>query len=139
MHAAIHIIGCDGYELIVDENIRKAAEMANAIRNRSDFELLVTPETNVLWYRYVPTAWRTALVQGRLTCSANIEINHLSEMLQKVQFEGGSRMIIKKMCEDKRISVVALRAVIGNPFTSEADLETVLEDQARIARQLEIS
>ena len=78
-------------------------------------------------------------MQGRLTCSAKIEINHLNEMLQKVQFEGGSRMIIKKMCEDKRISVVALRAVIGNPFTSEADLETVLEDQARIARQLEIS
>ena len=139
MHAAIHIIGCDGYELIVDENIRKAAEMANAIRNRSDFELLVTPETNVLLYRYVPTAWRTALVQGRLTCPANIEINHLNEMLQKVQFEGGSRTIIKKMCEDKRISVVALRAVIGNPFTSEANLETVLEDQARIARQLEMS
>jgi len=113
--------------------------MATAIRNRSDFELLVTPQTNVLLYRYVPTAWRTALVQGRLTCSANTEINHLSEMLQKVQFEGGSRMIIKKMCEDKRISVVALRAVIGNPFTSEADLETVLEDQARIARQLEMS
>ena len=143
MHAAIHIIGCHGYELIVDENIRKAAEMANAIRNRSDFELLVTPETNVLLYRYVPTAWRTALVQGRLTCPANIEINDLNEMLQKVQYEGGhsfvSRTIIKKMCEDKRISVVALRAVIGNPFTSEADLETVLEDQARIARQLEMS
>jgi hypothetical protein len=47
--------------------------------------------------------------------------------------------MIKRMCEDKRISVVALRAVIGNPFTSEADLETVLEDQARIARQLEMS
>ena len=82
-------------------------------------------------------------MQGRLTCPANIEINDLSEMLQKVQYEGGhsfvSRTIIKKMCEDKRISVVALRAVIGNPFTSEADLETVLEDQARIARQLEMS
>jgi glutamate decarboxylase len=84
----------------VDENIRKAAEMANAIRNRSDLELLVTPETNVLLYRYVSTAWRTALVQGRLTCSANIEINDLNEMLQKVQNEGGhsfvSRTIIKK-------------------------------------------
>ena len=82
-------------------------------------------------------------MQGRLTCSANIEINHLNEILQKVQYEGGhnfvSRTIIEKMCEDKRISVVALRAVIGNPFTSEADLETVLEDQARIARQLEMS
>lgn len=82
-------------------------------------------------------------MQGRLTCPGNIEINHLNEMLQKVQYEGGhsfvSRTIIKKKCEDKRISVVALRAVIGNPFTSEADLETVLEDQARIARQLEMS
>lgn len=82
-------------------------------------------------------------MQGRLTCPANIEINHLNEMLRKVQYEGGnsfvSRTIIKRMCEDKRISVVALRAVIGNPFTSEADLETVLEDQARIARQLEMS
>ena len=43
------------------------------------------------------------------------------------------------MREDKRISVVALRAAIGNPFTSEADLETVLEDQERIARRLEMS
>ena len=43
------------------------------------------------------------------------------------------------MRDDERISVVALRAVIGDPFTSEADLETVLEDQARIAQQLEMS
>jgi glutamate decarboxylase len=141
VHAAVHIIGRHGYELIVDENIRKAAEMANAIRNRSDFQLLFTPETNVLLYRYVPMAWRTALLRGELTCSANTEINHLNEMLQKTQYEAGrsfvSRTTVNKMCEDKRFSVVALRAVIGNPFTSEADIETVLEDQARIAQQLE--
>jgi glutamate decarboxylase len=141
VHAAVHIFGRHGYELIVDENIRKAAEMANAIRDRSDFQLLFTPETNVLLYRYVPTVWRTALLRGGLTCSANTEINHVNEMLQKIEYEAGrsfvSRTTVNKMCEDKRISVVALRAVIGNPFTREADIETVLEDQARIAQQLE--
>jgi len=94
VHAAIHIIGCHGYELIVDENIRKAAEMANAIRNRSDFELLVTPETNVLLCRYVPKVWRTPLVQDRLTCPANMEVHHLNEMLQKVQYEGGHKLCL---------------------------------------------
>jgi putative pyridoxal-dependent aspartate 1-decarboxylase len=141
VHAAVHIIGRDGYELIVDENIRKAAEMANAIQNRSDFELLVPPETNVLLYRYVPAAWRAALLRGELTCSANTEINCLNEILQKTQYEAGcsfvSRTAVSKTCEDKRISIVALRAVIGNPFTSKEDIETVLEDQARIAQQLE--
>jgi glutamate decarboxylase len=141
VHAAVHIIGRHGYELIVDENIRKAMEMANTIRNRSDFELLSTPETNVLLYRYVPTMWRTALLRGALTCTANAEINHLNEILQKTQYEAGRSFVswttIDKMCEGKRISVVALRAVLGNPFTSQADIETVLEDQARIAQRLE--
>ena len=143
VHAAVHIIGRHGYELIVDENIRKATEMANVIQNRSDFELLVAPETNVLLYRYVPTAWRTALLRHELTCSANAEINHLNEMLQKAQYEAGrsfvSRTTVNRTYQDKRVSVVALRAVIGNPFTSEKDIETVLEDQAWIGQQLEES
>jgi glutamate/tyrosine decarboxylase-like PLP-dependent enzyme len=53
---------------MVDENIRKAAEMANAIRNRSDFELLVTPETNVLLYRYDRRRG------GRLWCKAGSRV-----------------------------------------------------------------
>ena len=36
VHAAIHIIGCHGCQLIVDENIRKAAEMAT----RSEIEAI---------------------------------------------------------------------------------------------------
>ena len=54
----------------------------------------------------------------------------LKQDASKVYDEGGhsfvSRPRIKKMCENERISVVALRAVIVDPFTSEADLETVL-------------
>ena len=60
-------------------------------------------------------------------------------MLQKVQYEASYSVCLsgeKKMCEDKRISVVALRAIMANPFTSEADLETVLEDHAQVTRQL---
>lgn len=142
VHAALHIIGAKGYEFLTDESIRKARLMAEMIRSRPEFELLVETETNILLYRYIPEPWREALAQGSLSCADNHQINAYNKSIQKAQFEAGrtfvSRTTWEKSYDGMRMAVVALRAVIGNPFTTAGDMELVLEDQLMIAAELQI-
>jgi len=39
----------------------------------------------------------------------------------------------------KEIPVIAMRAVIANPLTTEEDIEAVLNDQIQIASEISIS
>ncbi len=140
LHAALHVIGAEGYEFLVDENIRKAQIMARSIRNRPEFELLAEPETNIVLYRYIPPRWRTPLALGKLTRSDNRQINEHNERVHKAQYEAGrtfvSRTRLNRTYLGRSSPTVALRAVIGNPLTSERDINAVLEDQLKIARKV---
>ena len=141
MHAAVHIIGHHGYEILVDENLRKADYMAALVRSRPEFELLCDPQTNIVLYRYVPIRLRHLVVSGRLRVPANSRINDLNERIQNAQYRAGrtfvSRTVIEKSFGLRRLSVVALRAVIGNPLTTEEDIAAVLADQLQIVTEIE--
>jgi len=141
MHAAVHIIGHHGYEILVDENLRKADYMAALVRSRPEFELLCGPQTNIVLYRYVPVRLRHLVVSGRLRVPANSRINDLNERIQNAQYRAGrtfvSRTVIEKSFGLRRLSVVALRAVIGNPLTTEEDIAAVLADQLQIVTEIE--
>src|SRR5262249_13575625 len=52
LHAALRLIGRAGYATLVDENVRKARRLAELIRERPDFELLMEPDSNLVLYRY---------------------------------------------------------------------------------------
>ncbi|HEX6037439.1 aminotransferase class V-fold PLP-dependent enzyme, partial [Longimicrobium sp.] len=58
LHAALELIGHDGYGWLIDEGIARARYLADAVRARDDFELLSAPHLNVVLYRYVPAEWR---------------------------------------------------------------------------------
>ncbi|HEV2707388.1 MAG TPA: pyridoxal-dependent decarboxylase [Pyrinomonadaceae bacterium] len=140
LHAALHIIGQRGYELLVDENIHKAQTLAGHIRRRPEFELLAEPETNIILYRYVPPALREKRVCGRLSEEDNAQISNLNERLQREQYEAGRTFVsrttfVNSACYNGT-PLTALRAVVHNPLAEEEDLLSVLEDQSRIAAQL---
>ena len=137
LHAGLNLIGLNGYEFLIDEGIRKTQYMAARISAMPEFELLAEPDTNLLIYRYIPEQFRKVIAKKQLSEEDNQLINNFNERLQKMQRQIGrtfiSRTTKTTICLDKEIPVIAMRAVIANPLTTEADIDTVLNDQIQIA------
>jgi glutamate decarboxylase len=137
LHAGLHVFGREGYAALVEQSIRKARWLAERIEDLPDFELLAEPDSNVVLYRYVPAAWRDRLMVGDLTPADHEALNRFNERLHKAQRRAGrtyvSRTTIFHTSHGRDVPVVALRAVIANPLTTEKDLAAVLQDQQALA------
>ena len=142
LQAALNIIGHQGYEFLIDSGIQKTQYMANLICLRPEFELLVEPEINILLYRYIPEPWRQKVAKGELTEADQQSINQFNELLQNAQRQAGhtfvSRTTLDTTCYGKGKSIVALRAVLANPLTTESDIDAVLDDQIATAAKLPV-
>jgi glutamate decarboxylase len=140
LHAALQLVGQRGYAALVDNGIRLARHLARAVARRDEFELLGEPEINILAYRYLPERWRAAARSGALSPPANDEVSRFNERLQKAQRQAGrtfvSRTTLLHTAQAPGVPITALRAVTANPLTTEQDLDAVLADQLRIAREL---
>jgi glutamate decarboxylase len=139
LHAALNILGSRGYELLVDEGIRKAQYMAASIRRRSEFEVLIEPEINILTYRYLPEEFREKAAQGALNKADNFTIDRVNETLQRMQRKAGRNFVSRTKVEGTRqsdASIVALRAVIANPLTTERGIDEVLNEQVELAESV---
>ncbi|MEH1884679.1 pyridoxal-dependent aspartate 1-decarboxylase PanP [Nostoc sp.] len=143
LHAGLKLIGLKGYEFLIDEGIRKTQYMAARISAMPEFELLAEPDTNLLIYRYIPEQFRVIISKKQLTETDNQSINNFNEYLQKMQRQIGrtfiSRTTKTTISLGKEIPVIAMRAVIANPLTTEEDIEAVLNDQIQIASEILIS
>ncbi|MEH2349578.1 MAG: putative pyridoxal-dependent aspartate 1-decarboxylase [Nostoc sp.] len=142
LHAGLKLIGLKGYEFLIDEGIRKTQYMAACISAMPEFELLAEPDTNLLIYRYIPGQLRGLVAKKALTDVDNQIINNVNESLQKNQRQIGhtfiSRTIKKNINFGNDNPVVAMRAVIANPLTTEEDIQAVLNDQIQIAATISI-
>lgn len=142
LHAGLKLIGLKGYEFLINEGIRKTQYMAACVSAMPEFELLAEPDTNLLIYRYIPEQFRVVAVKKQLTEIDNQIINKINESLQKIQRQIGntfiSRTIKKNINYGNEIPVVAMRAVIANPLTTEEDINAVLNDQIQIAAKISI-
>lgn len=142
LHAGLKLIGLKGYEFLIDEGIRKTQYMAARISAMPEFELVAEPDTNLLIYRYIPEALREAVSKNKLAETDNQLINEFNEQLQKLQRKMGRTFISRTtkiiISFGNKIPVVAMRAVIANPLTTEADIDTVLNDQIQIASEISI-
>jgi glutamate decarboxylase len=140
LHAVLHIVGPKGFSHLIEDNLEKTRLLAGLIEQSDDFELLIPPETNIVLYRYVPEALRRQVERGELDDDEHARLNDLNERIQTAQFHAGrtytSRTALDCLpcCRGRR--VVALRAVVANPRTTENDLRAVLNDQSGIARAL---
>ncbi len=143
LQAALNIIGHKGYEFLIDAGIGKTQYLADCIRKNSAFELLQEPEINILLYRYIPEPFRQKAAKNQLTEADNDFINQFNERLQDAQRRAGhtfvSRTTVPNTFCEKSIPLVALRAVLANPLTTEADINAVLNDQLKIAAKLSLT
>jgi len=135
LHANMQIFGLRGFEVLFDQTVKVARYMARKVMMSTNFELLVKPMTNILLYRWVPFSMRERYWNQELTDENNTYIDECNRKLQDIQKLKGkcfvSRTTIKCPLYN-HTPVVGLRVVIGNPLTTEADIDAVLEDQNEI-------
>jgi putative pyridoxal-dependent aspartate 1-decarboxylase len=139
VHAALHIIGRRGYESFVDDSIVRAAFMAAQLRRREEFELLAEPETNMVVYRYVPPHLEGHRAEGETSTCPQHALNLFNTALQQQQLRVSRTLVSRTVLRHLRYGepVVALRAVLANPLTTEEDVCALLDDQTEIARALQ--
>lgn len=141
LHAGLHLLGLDGYGYLIDEGIRKTRYLAERAKASQAFELLMDPMINLVVYRYIPTALQQKVASGDpLTLLENQEIDRVNEWLQTAQWTAGRTFTSRTrvaLTHHGTGPVVALRAVIANPLTTEADIDAVLADQETIGREVE--
>jgi putative pyridoxal-dependent aspartate 1-decarboxylase len=142
LHAALNLIGRRGYEALIDEGIRKAQYLVRTLTTRPEFEVLVQPQMNIVLYRYLPQQYRSDGALHNLSEHDQLVINELNESLQRRQRRAGltfvSRTTLDCTCHGHTIPLVALRAVLANPLTTEEDIKAVLDEQIRLAECLEM-
>ncbi len=139
VHAALHIIGRKGYEILIDENVKKAQTFATLIDAHPDFELIAKPELNILNYRYVP-----ARVQALLAAATperqqqiNAVLDQVTKRLQKQQRAAGKTFVSRtrfNVFRYHRCPLNVFRVVMANPMTTVATLEAILAEQAELAK-----
>jgi putative pyridoxal-dependent aspartate 1-decarboxylase len=141
LHGALHIIGKKGYEILINNGIEKAQYFSRLIELLEPFELLMPPALNIVNYRYIPDDLREKARQKSLSGDDIQRINQLNTQIQREQFERGMTFVSKTTLMDtaygKDQEIIVFRAVLSNPNTTATDLQTVLEDQLRIANQIE--
>jgi len=138
VHAAFHIIGRKGYEIIIDQNVDKAKAFARMIEAHPDFELITDPELNILNYRFVPAA-----VQAKLAKASHEEQKVINEALdrankrmQKQQRAAGKTFVSRTRFAQHRYggeAVSVFRVVFANPMTTLETLGAILDEQVELA------
>ncbi|NEQ48308.1 MAG: putative pyridoxal-dependent aspartate 1-decarboxylase [Leptolyngbya sp. SIOISBB] len=139
LHAALRLIGAKGYGWLIEDSIRKAQYLVDLLRRSPEFELLADPDMNLVIYRYLPVDMRSPALCRELTAADQVRINQMNEQLQKAQRQAGRTFVSRTTVYLSRYGdcpIVALRVVIANPLTTEADIDAVLQDQLTLAATL---
>lgn len=140
VYSSLHILGREGYELLIDQSIDKAQQFAAMIDGDTDFELVTHPMLSLLTYRYVPAAAQNLLSEPTHYHALNELLNRLTKAIQKSQREAGksfvsrTRFAVDKYSDDV---LTVFRVVIANPLTTVNHLRDVLAEQKAIALETE--
>ncbi|PMH46660.1 glutamate decarboxylase [Vibrio sp. 10N.286.49.B3] len=139
VYASMHIISRPGYELLIDQSIKKARYFADVIDQQDDFELISKPELCLLTYRYIPhnvhKALRLANNDERLLL--NDKLNTLTQFIQKKQRETGKSFVSRTRLNPQYLNglnTIVFRVVLANPLTTNDILNGILDEQRDIAK-----
>ena len=140
VHAAFHIIGREGYQIIIDHNVEKARGFAKMIDAHPDFELVTNPELNILNYRYVPAALQETLEQSSAEKQQKINaaLDRVNKRIQKQQRAAGKTFVSRtRFSQPKynRQAVSVFRVVMANPMTTMETLRAILDEQTSLAKR----
>jgi len=128
-------LGLRGYEVLFDRTVRMARYMARCVLRSQNWELLLKPMTNILLYRWIPASLRKKVWNQTLTDKDNEVIDECNRQLQSLQKNRGRTFVSRTTINAPKYDhkpIVALRVVIGNPLTSESDIDAVFWDQDAI-------
>ena len=118
--AAFSLYGTAGMGALVDEAFAKAKIFAEKIQEQSNVELLIKPETNIVCFRYLHDYSNQA--------QAN---KHQSDIRQHI-IQSGAFHITQVDLH----GITWLRTTLMNPFTSEQDLDELLESVVLAAQKV---
>lgn len=140
VHSGLHILGRQGYELLVNSGIERAKAFASLIKADSHFELISEPVLNILTYRLCPQALQHWL-QGadpEARRQASLLLNRLTRQLQKTQRERGRAFVSRTQLNPERyqrLDTLVFRVVLANPLTTDAILQQILQEQWQLAQE----
>ncbi|MCU0600376.1 MAG: aminotransferase class V-fold PLP-dependent enzyme [Desulfobacterales bacterium] len=137
LDCALKIMGAKGYSLLIDHGIETAADFAEEIRSRDNFQLVTPPELNILTYRICPRNLQNRLMRvgADERRQINQKLNAVNRDLQRIQREAGSSFVSRtkfKVNNDPDDEIVVLRSVIMNPMTTISILREILDEQEEI-------
>ena len=106
------IIRAHGFE-VFDESVTRVVDLAQAfgtlIQERQDFALAVSPETNIVCFRYAPEDQQ--------------ELSRVNQEIRQQLLEEGRHYIVQTTLEGE----TWLRTTLANPMTELRDLNDLLE------------
>lgn len=108
------------FEEYIDYTYDLAQSFAGMLKQESDLELALQPETNVVCFRYKP---------GKLSSTS---LSKLNSLIRKKLIEDGEFYIVQTQLKDD----IWLRVTLMNPFTTTVELRALLEKIKQLGRQL---
>ena len=140
VYSALHIIGRQGYEILIDHSLEKTRYFANLIEEQDDFQLISQPELCLLTYRFAPKDCQQALERANPEQfkRLNTLLNDLTVFVQKRQRESGHSFVSRTQLTPsslKQMQTNVFRVVLANPLTTQEILQQVLAEQRKIAAQ----
>lgn len=144
LDSALKIMGSRGYGMLIEHGIELAAAFAEEIRKRDMFQLVTTPELNILTYRLMPVRYKEEIKVGpdeKRLFEIHEELNELNRVIQQLQRESGnsfvSRTVLEKrsfLPENQSGNIVVLRSVLMNPLTTIEVLKDILDEQEDLCK-----
>ncbi len=138
IQSGLRILAREGYEILIDQGIDKAATFAEMINTETDFELITKPELNILTYRYCPEKAQQALtIADSLQAERlNTCLNRITKFIQKTQRERGKAFVSRTRLEPARYfhhPCIVFRVVLANPLTTKEILADILKEQRELS------
>lgn len=135
LQAGLKLFGKQGYAEILDANITTAALMAEEINKSNDFRLLTKPQSNIFLYHYIPGQLRNKVDWSEIE---HQKINEFNVQLQEEQKSRGNTFVSRTtISHESSEPMVALRVVIANPLSTFQHCLSVLQEQRKIAKEME--
>lgn len=121
--AVLEEYGEDIWGHLVDRLFGLGRALADRIEARSDFELAMPPEANIVCFRYTPESVR------RLDAAQQDEF---TQALRRKHLENGPQYVVQTRFGGR----TWLRCTLMNPLTEPADLERMLDRLVELAQGL---
>ena len=142
VYASLHILGRQGYELLINQSIEKAKTFASMIQSHPDFELVTPPILSLLTYRVNPEDVQQKMkIQPETGHALNMELDSLTVNVQKQQREAGNSFVSRTRLTTGKYpeqAITIFRVVLANLLTTQTNLQNILDEQIAIARNTEV-